>query len=63
MSTAMPSPGRMPVLLIEDEPSVMAYVRAALERGGYSLAPAALPTTDRCRCRRLRTARRAAGWP
>jgi DNA-binding NtrC family response regulator len=24
-----------PVLLIEDEPSVMAYVQAALERGGY----------------------------
>ena len=39
MSTAMPSPGRMPVLLIEDEPSVMAYVRAALERGGYSVIP------------------------
>jgi two-component system NtrC family sensor kinase len=28
-------PGPAPVLLIEDEPSVMAYVRAALERGGY----------------------------
>jgi DNA-binding NtrC family response regulator len=26
-----------PVLLIEDEPSVMAYVRAALERGGYGV--------------------------
>lgn len=26
---------RLPVLLIEDEPSVMAYVQAALERGGY----------------------------
>jgi len=25
----------LPVLLIEDEPAVMAYVRAALERGGY----------------------------
>lgn len=25
----------LPVLLIEDEPSVMAYVRAALERRGY----------------------------
>ncbi len=31
---AMP-PARLPVLLIEDEPGVMAYVRAALERGGY----------------------------
>jgi CheY-like chemotaxis protein len=28
-------PRSLPVLLIEDEPSVMAYVRAALERGGY----------------------------
>lgn len=26
-----------PVLLIEDEPAVMAYVRAALERSGYSV--------------------------
>ena len=26
---------RLPVLLIEDEPAVMAYVRAALERSGY----------------------------
>lgn len=25
----------LPVLLIEDEPSVLAYVKAALERGGY----------------------------
>lgn len=29
--------GPSPVLLIEDEPSVMAYVRAALERGGYAV--------------------------
>jgi DNA-binding NtrC family response regulator len=28
---------RLPVLLIEDEPSVMAYVQAALERGGYGV--------------------------
>jgi CheY-like chemotaxis protein len=27
----------LPVLLIEDEPAVMAYVRAALERHGYSV--------------------------
>jgi DNA-binding NtrC family response regulator len=26
---------RLPVLLIEDEPAVMAYVQAALERSGY----------------------------
>ena len=30
----------LPVLLIEDEPSVMAYVRAALERSGYSVVSA-----------------------
>ena len=28
-------PAALPVLLIEDEPAVMAYVRAALERSGY----------------------------
>jgi CheY-like chemotaxis protein len=30
----------LPVLLIEDEPAVMAYVRAALERSGYAVVPA-----------------------
>jgi len=30
-------PESLPVLLIEDEPAVMAYVRAALERSGYSV--------------------------
>src|SRR5205085_5897096 len=30
-------PSVMPVLLIEDEPAVMAYVRAALERSGYTV--------------------------
>jgi CheY-like chemotaxis protein len=30
-------PQRLPVLLIEDEPSVMACICAALERGGYSV--------------------------
>ncbi len=29
------------ILLIEDEPSVTAFVRAALERRGYSVVPAA----------------------
>jgi len=29
-----------PVLLIEDEPAVMAYVRAALERNGYRVVTA-----------------------
>jgi len=31
------NPALMPVLLIEDEPAVMAYVRAALERNGYQV--------------------------
>jgi CheY-like chemotaxis protein len=31
------NPVSLPVLLIEDEPAVMAYVRAALERSGYSV--------------------------
>lgn len=30
-------PAALPVLLIEDEPAVMSYVRAALERSGYSV--------------------------
>jgi CheY-like chemotaxis protein len=30
----------LPVLLIEDEPAVMAYVRAALERSGYTVVSA-----------------------
>jgi len=30
-------PALTPVLLIEDEPAVMAYVRAALERNGYQV--------------------------
>jgi CheY-like chemotaxis protein len=30
----------LPVLVIEDEPSVMSFVRAALERAGYSVATA-----------------------
>jgi CheY-like chemotaxis protein len=31
------TPAALPVLLIEDEPAVMAYVRAALERSGYTV--------------------------
>jgi CheY-like chemotaxis protein len=38
MSTsAALKPDPLPVLLIEDEPAVMAYVRAALERSGYAV--------------------------
>ena len=33
-----------PILLIEDEPSVTAFVRAALERRGYVVVPAASGT-------------------
>jgi CheY-like chemotaxis protein len=35
MSLPVMKPSLLPVLLIEDEPAVMAYVRAALERSGY----------------------------
>src|SRR5215469_3735401 len=37
MSTLVPRPESLPVLLIEDEPAVMSYVRAVLERNGYSV--------------------------
>lgn len=37
MSTAATKPTNLPVLLIEDEPAVMSYVRAVLERSGYSV--------------------------
>jgi DNA-binding NtrC family response regulator len=35
MSLPAIKPSLLPVLLIEDEPAVMAYVQAALERSGY----------------------------
>src|SRR5205823_10543458 len=37
MSTPAIKPTRLPVLLIEDEPAVMSYVRAVLERSGYTV--------------------------
>ncbi len=37
MTLPAAKPDVLPVLLIEDEPAVMAYVRAALERSGYSV--------------------------
>jgi CheY-like chemotaxis protein len=37
MSTPAPQPERLPILLIEDEPAVMSYVRAVLERSGYAV--------------------------
>jgi CheY-like chemotaxis protein len=37
MSTLTAKPQQLPVLLIEDEPAVMSYVRAVLERSGYEV--------------------------
>jgi DNA-binding NtrC family response regulator len=37
MSTLGIKPGKLPVLLIEDEPAVMSYVKAVLERSGYEV--------------------------
>jgi len=37
---AAPAPKSLPILLIEDEPSVTAFLRAALERQGYSVVQA-----------------------
>src|SRR5271168_4287632 len=41
MSTTVTKSSALPVLLIEDEPAVMAYVRATLERSGYAVVSAA----------------------
>jgi DNA-binding NtrC family response regulator len=37
MTSAAIQPSTLPVLLIEDEPSIMALVSATLERNGYSV--------------------------
>jgi CheY-like chemotaxis protein len=37
MSTSATKAEHLPVLLIEDEPAVMSYVRAVLERSGYAV--------------------------
>lgn len=37
MSASATKPEHLPVLLIEDEPAVMSYVRAVLERSGYAV--------------------------
>jgi len=37
MTLPAAKPAALPVLLIEDEPGVMAYVRATLERNGYAV--------------------------
>jgi len=41
MTAANTTPVLAPILLIEDEPSVSAFVRAALERRGYRVVQAA----------------------
>jgi CheY-like chemotaxis protein len=35
--SASAKPGKLPVLVIEDEPAVMSYVKAVLERSGYTV--------------------------
>ena len=37
MSAPSFQPKALPILLIEDEPAVMSYVRAVLERNGYEV--------------------------
>jgi DNA-binding NtrC family response regulator len=37
MSSTAARPKSLPILLIEDEPAVMGYVRAVLERNGYEV--------------------------
>jgi DNA-binding NtrC family response regulator len=41
MSATRAAAVRLPILLIEDEPTVRAFVRAALERHGYAVTQAA----------------------
>jgi DNA-binding NtrC family response regulator len=41
MTEAPVSAGKLPVLVIEDEPSVMSFVRLAMERAGYGVVTAA----------------------
>ena len=60
---------KLPVLIIEDEPSVMSFVKAALERAGYQVASAAsgaeaLPILEGSRFSRrcLATCGRRAEW-
>lgn len=40
MSKSAAATAQLPVLIIEDEPSVMSFVKAALERAGYRVASA-----------------------
>ncbi len=40
MSAKLPAAAKYPVLVIEDEPAVMSFVKAALERAGYTVVAA-----------------------
>jgi CheY-like chemotaxis protein len=40
MSESATATARLPVLIIEDEPSVMSFVKAAMERAGYDVITA-----------------------
>jgi two-component system NtrC family sensor kinase len=40
MSDTQATPARLPLLLVEDEPSVMEFMRTALERRGYMVVSA-----------------------
>jgi len=39
-SSGSPAAGSLPILVVEDEPAVMEFMRAALERGGYTTVAA-----------------------
>ena len=40
-SSSSPAAGSLPILIVEDEPAVMEFMRAALERNGYATVAAA----------------------
>ena len=48
MSELAMATAKLPVLIIEDEPSVMSFVKAALERAGYAVTPP-IRVWKRCR--------------
>ena len=39
--SSSPGPAPLPILVVEDEPAVLEFMRTALERGGYSTVAAA----------------------
>jgi len=41
MSSTSPVPTPLPILVVEDEPAVLEFMRTALERGGYATVAAA----------------------